>query len=216
MVYLVFHRKFPSHTFADHRIRWCFQPVGAGGAEAVTCCSSTAWHQWHKGDEFDMGEPRWWMPPKRTQKLKEAWGASDVDPFSVNGPSGVSTKPSLFYCRICRKDVSLLIHGHHEFLSHFQGSEHFLRDQRWRSERPSWEMLGYEGNAMSPVEVERQPRGYWGFLWSWETGSSLFLETSLSTRLLLWTPTILGFMAKVCSLIEVLRLGGSYELAYQL
>ena len=50
----------------------------------------------------------------------------------------------------------MLTHGHHENMRHFQGSKHFPCDQRLRLERAGWEMLDYEGNAMSAAEVERQ------------------------------------------------------------
>ena len=50
----------------------------------------------------------------------------------------------------------MLTHGHHEIFRHFHGSKHFPRDQRLRFETPSWEVMDYEGNAMSPAEVERQ------------------------------------------------------------
>ena len=57
--------------------------------------------------------------------MKKAWGASDVGQFSVTGTTKAATKPSHFYCPICLKDVSVLTHGHHEILRHFQGSKHF-------------------------------------------------------------------------------------------
>ena len=65
-------------------------------------------------------------------------------------------KPSHFFCRICRKEAFVLTHGHHEFLRHFQGSKDFPRDQCLRLETPGWEVLDYEGSALSPVEAERQ------------------------------------------------------------
>ena len=108
------------------------------------------------GDESDAGEPRRRLRSKKTYKMKGAWGTSDVGQFFVTGPTDVATKPSHFYCRICRKDVSVLTHGHHEILRHFQGSKHFPRDQRLRLETPGWEVLDYEGNVMSPAEVECQ------------------------------------------------------------
>ena len=107
-------------------------------------------------DESDMGEPRRWLRLKKTYKKKKAWGMSDVGRFFVTGPTEVATKPSHFYCRICRKDVSVLTHRHREILRHFQGSKHFPRDQRLRLETPGWEVLDSEGNTMSPAEVERQ------------------------------------------------------------
>ena len=50
----------------------------------------------------------------------------------------------------------MLTQVHHEFLRHFQGSKHFPRDQRLRLETSGWEMLDYEGHAMSLADVERQ------------------------------------------------------------
>ena len=86
--------------------------------------------------------------------MKKAWGASDVRQFFETGPTDAATNPSHFYCRICRKDVSVLTHSHHEILRHFQGSKHFPRDQRLWLGTPGWGVLDYEGNAMSPAEVE--------------------------------------------------------------
>ena len=108
------------------------------------------------GDEFDIGEPRRRLRSKKTYRMKKTWKTSDVRSFFVTGPTDVATKPSHFYGRICRKDVSALTHGHHEILRHFQGSKHFPRDQRLRLETPGWGVLDYEGSAMSPAEVERQ------------------------------------------------------------
>ena len=61
--------KFPTHTHffplpnlsrtvAVHRIRWCFETVGASKAEANPCCSSAERHQWHKWRR----ERRGWAP----------------------------------------------------------------------------------------------------------------------------------------------------------
>ena len=110
------------------------------------------------GDERNAGEPRRRLRSKKSYKMKRAWGTSDVGAILCDWPTGVATKPSHFYCRICRKDVSVLTHGHHEILRHFQGSKHFPRDQRLRLETPGWEVLDYEGNIMSPAEVERSER----------------------------------------------------------
>ena len=108
------------------------------------------------GDESDAGEPRRRLRSKKTYKMKKAWGTSDVGRFFVTGPTDIVTEPSHFYCRICRKEVSVLTHGHHEILRHFQGSKHFPGDQSLRLETPGWEVIDYEGNVMSPAEVERQ------------------------------------------------------------
>ena len=58
--------------------------------------------------------------PRRHTKWTERWALSDVGRFFVTGSTDVETKPSYFYCRICRKDVSMLTHGHHQILRHFQ------------------------------------------------------------------------------------------------
>ena len=133
----------------------------------------------------------------------------------MTGPTDVATKLSNFFSRICRKDMSVLTHGHHEILPHFQGSKHFPRDQRLRLETPGWEVLDYEGNAMSPAEVERQrerimraPLVVKGR--EYPFSEDVIVDETGAVGL------ILGVMAKVSSLIEVLRLGGSYELVYRL
>ena len=167
------------------------------------------------GDESDAGEPWRRLRSKKTYKMKRAWGTSDVGRFFVTGPTDVATKPSHFYCRICRNDVSVLTHGHHDILRHFQGSKHFPRDQSLRLETPGWEVLDYEGIVMRPAEVERQrekimraplvvrDREY-------PVSEDVIVDETGSVD-----PN-LGLMAKVSSLIEVLRLGGSYELVYRL
>ena len=162
------------------------------------------------GDESDAGEPRRRLRSKKTYKMKRTWGMSDVGRFFVTGPTDVAAKPSHFYCRICRKDVSVLTHVHHEILRHFQGSKHFPRDQRLRLETPDWEMLDYEGNVMSPAEVERQRERIMRALVVREYPFSQDVIVDETGAV---DPN-LGVMAKVSSLIEVLRLGGSYELVY--
>ena len=167
------------------------------------------------GDESDAGEPRRRLRSKKTYKMKKAWGTSDVGRFFVTGPIDVATKPSQFYYRICRKDVSVLTHGHHEILRHFQGSTHFPRDQRLRLETPSWEVIDYEGNVMSPAEVERQRERIMRAPLIVRDREYPFAEDVIVDETGAVDPN-LGVMAKVSSLIEVLRLGGSYELFYRL
>ena len=147
--------------------------------------------------------------------MKRTWGTSDVGRFFVTGPTDVATKPSHFYCRICRKDVSLLTRGHHEILRHFQGNKHFPRDQRLRLETPSWEVLDYEGNIMSPADVERQREKIMRAPLVVRDREYPFSEDVNVDETGAVDPN-LGVMAKVSSLIEVLRLGGSCELVYRL
>ena len=167
------------------------------------------------GDESDAGEPRRRLRSKKTYKKKRAWGTSDVGRFFVTGPTDVATKPSHFYCRVCRKDVSVLTQGHHEMLRHFQGSKHFPRDQRLRLETPGWEVLDYEGNVMSSAEVERQREKIMRAPLVVRDREYPFSEDVVVDETGVVDPN-LGVMARVSSLIEVLRLGGSYELVYRL
>ena len=69
------------------------------------------------GNESDLGESRRRLRSKRTYKMKKTGEASDVGRCFVTGPTYVATKPSHFYRRICRKDVSVLTHGHHDILA---------------------------------------------------------------------------------------------------
>ena len=103
-----------ARTLAVHRIRWCFEPIETRRIEAISCSSSVGQHQWHK---WRRKQHRWaptTVTLQETYKLKKAWGTSDVCRFFVTGPADVATKPSYFYCRICRQDVSVLTHGHHK------------------------------------------------------------------------------------------------------
>ena len=167
------------------------------------------------GDENDAGEPRRKLRSKKTYKMKRAWGTSDVGRFLVTGPTDVARKPSHFCCRICRKDVSVLTYGHHEILRHFQGSKHIPRDQRLRLETPGWEVLDYEGNVMIPAEVERQRERIMRAPLVVRDREYPFAEDVIVDETGAVDPN-LGVVAKVSSLIEVLRLGGSYELVYRL
>ena len=167
------------------------------------------------GDESDASEPRRRLRSRKTYKMKRAWGTSDVGRFFVTGPTDVATKPSHFYCRICRKDVSVLTHGHHEILRHFQGSKHFPRDQRLRLETPGWEVLDYEVNVIISAEVERQREKIMRAPLVVRDREYPFSEDAIVDETGAVDPN-LGVMAKVSSLIEVLRLSGSYELVYRL
>ena len=167
------------------------------------------------GDESDMGEPRRRLRSKKTYQMKKTWRRSDVGRFFVTGPTDVATEPSHFYCKIRHKDVSVLTHGYHETLWHFQGSKHFPREQRLRLETPGWEVLDYEGNAMSPAEVERQRERIMRAPMVVRDREYPFSEHVIVDETGVVDPN-LGVMAKFPSLIKVLRVGGSYELVYQL
>ena len=147
--------------------------------------------------------------------MKKTWGASGVGQFFVTGPTDVASKPSHFYCRFCRKDVAVLTHGHHEILQHFHGTKHFRRDQGLRLETPGWEVLEYEENAMSPAEVERQREKIMRAPLVVRDREYTISEDFIVAETGGVDPN-LEVMVKGSFLIEVLRLGGSYELVYQL
>ena len=109
----------------------------------------------------------------------------------------------------------MLTHGHHEVLRHFQGSKHFPPDQRLWLETPSWEVLDYEGKVMSPAEVERQRERIMMAPLVVRDREYPFAEDVTVDESGAVDPN-LGVMAKVSSLIELLRLGGSYQLVYRL
>ena len=48
---------------------------------------------------------------ERTYKMKKVRGTDEVGRFLVTGATDAAGKPSHFYCRICRKDVSVLKQG---------------------------------------------------------------------------------------------------------
>ena len=162
------------------------------------------------GEETDTGQPRRRVHSKRTFKMKKSYATSELARFFVTGPTDASTKLSEFYCRLCRKDVSVLTHGSPEVLRHFQGIRHFARDQRLRLETPGWRVLGFDGKPLTEDELERQrdkilrapsvvgDREY--------PFRDLIPDASGNTD-----PQLL-VLAKVSSLVDVLQLGGSYEL----
>ena len=90
-----------------------------------------------------------------TFKMKKLWGANEVGQFFVTGATDAAGKPSHFYCRVSQKDVSVLTHGPHEILRHYQGVKHFARDQRLRLETPGWRVLDFEVNPLTESELER-------------------------------------------------------------
>ena len=139
----------------------------------------------------------------------------DFSRVFVSGSTDAAGKPSHFYCHICRKDVSVLTHGPHEVLRHFPGVKHFAHDQRLRLETPGWWVLDFEGNPLSESERKRQrERILRGRLVirdrEYPFAEDVFVDDSGVPD------ATLPVLAQVSSLIEVLQLGGPYELVYQL
>ena len=108
------------------------------------------------GDETDTSKGRRKILSEKTCRVKKINAATELGTFFVTESSDAANTPSLFYCRMCRKNVSVLTHGHHEMLRHFQGSRHFARDQRLRLETPGWRVLNFHGDPLCEDELERQ------------------------------------------------------------
>ena len=96
------------------------------------------------------------MPDEKQQKEKKGYAVAELAQFFVTGPTDAANKLSEFYCRVCRKDVSVLTHGGYEVIRHFQGHRHFARDQRFRLETPGWWVFDFDGNPLPEDELERQ------------------------------------------------------------
>ena len=166
-------------------------------------------------DELEASHSRRRVQSKRTFKMKKVWGANEMGQFFVTGATDVAGKPISFYCRVCRKDVSVLTHGPHEILRHYQGVKHFARDQRLRLETPGWRVLDFEGNPLSESELERRKEHILRGPLVVRDREYPFAEDLIVDESGALDAT-LPVVAKVSSLIEVLRLGGPYELVSQL
>ena len=73
------------------------------------------------GDETDASQVRRKVLSKKMYRMKKVYAATELGRFFVTGPSDAANMPSHFYCRLCRKNVSVLTHGHHEVLRPFLG-----------------------------------------------------------------------------------------------
>ena len=146
--------------------------------------------------------------------MKKVWGADEVGRFFVTGTADAAGKRSHFYCRICFKDVSVLTHGPHEVLRHFQGVKHFTQDQWLRLETPGWRVLGFEGNPFTESELERRRETILRGLLVISDREYFFAEDLIVDDS--GAPDAkLPVFAKVSSLAQVFRLCGSSELVQQ-
>ena len=73
-------------------------------------------------DESEASPSRRLVRSKRTFKMKKVGLANELGQLFVTGATDAAGKPSHFYCRVCRKDVSVLTHSPHEIVRHYQGS----------------------------------------------------------------------------------------------
>ena len=167
------------------------------------------------GDETDASKGRRKVLSKKTFRMKTVYAATELGWFFVTGPSDAANMSSQFYCRVCRKKVSLLTHGYHEVLRHFQGSRHFARDQRLRLETPGWRVLGFHGNQSSEDQLERQKEKIRTGLLVVLDREHLFAEDLIAGKSGVVDPQ-LPVLTKVSCLVDALKMGGSYGLVEKL
>ena len=147
--------------------------------------------------------------------MKKSYATSELVRFFVTGPIDASTKLNEFYCRFCRKDVSELTHGSPEVLRRFQGIRHFARDQRLRLETPGWRVFGFDGKPLTEDELERQRDKILRAPLAVRDRKYPFREDLIPDASGNTDPQLL-VLAKVSSLVDVLQLGGRYELVERL
>ena len=135
--------------------------------------------------------------------------------FFVTGPLDAANMPSHFYCRLCRKNVSLLTHGHHEVLRHFRGRRHFARDQRLRLETPGWRVLDFQGNPLNEEELERQREKIQKGPFAVRDREHPSAEDLICDEAGVVDPQ-LPVLTKVSCLVDALKKGGSYGLIEKL
>ena len=167
------------------------------------------------GDEIDASKGRRKILSKKTFRMKKVYAATELGRFFETRPSDAANMPSQFYCRVCRKIVSVLTHGHHEVLRHFPGCRHFARDQRLRLETPGWRVLDFQGNPLSEDELERQREKV-------RKGPLVVCDREHPFAEDLITDEVgvvdlqLPLLAKVSCLVDALKMGSSYGLVEKL
>ena len=125
------------------------------------------------------------------------------------------TNLSRFYCRVFQKDISFLTHDHHEVLQRFQGARHFALDQHLRLETPGWRVHDFYGNHLSDDEMEQQKAKR-------KKGPILVPDCEhpfaedLSADMAVFVDPKLPVLVKVSCLMEVLKMGHSYQLVKKL
>ena len=147
--------------------------------------------------------------------MKKVYAATELGRFFVTGPSDAANMPSHFHCCWCQKNVSVLTHGHHEVLRHFQGNRHFARDQRLRLETPGWSVLDFHGNPLSEDELERQRAKIKKSRLVVRGRQHPFAEDLISDGAGVVDQQV-PVLTKVSCLVDELRMGGNYELVEKL
>ena len=167
------------------------------------------------GEDTDIEQPRRRVRSRRTFKMKQGYAVGELAQFFVTGPTDAANKLSEFFCRVCRKDVSVLTHGGYEINRHFQGNRHFARDQRFRLETPGWRVLDFNGNPLPEDELERKREKIMRAPLVVRDREYSFRGDLIPDASGNVDPQ-LPMLARVSRLVDALQLGGSYELVEKL
>ena len=165
------------------------------------------------GDETDGSGRRQKRSSRKRYTLKKSHVTSELASLFVTGASNAAENS--FFCRLCRKNISIAAKGAFEIRRHFQGHKHLKKDQRYRLETPGWRVLGLDGLPMDNAEVERMRDEIMSYPLVTLGDEYHFAEDLIEGEGGKVDPK-LPILAKVASLISVLQLGGPYELVQQL
>ena len=167
------------------------------------------------GDESGGNQQARPRKPKKKFVLRRSYATDELGSLFVTGASDCSKHPVSFRCRICRRDISLETKGRYEILRHFQGSKHFVRDQRLRLETPGMRVLDRRGRPLANEELDRQRESILRGPLVKLDKEYPFPEDLIEGDDGAVDPQ-LPITAKVASLVSVLRHGGPYELVESL
>ena len=166
-------------------------------------------------DETDGSGRRQKRVSRKRYTLKKSHATSKLASLFVTGASNAAENPGSFFCRLCRKDISIAAKGAFEIRRHFQGHKHLKKDQRYRLETPGWRVLGLDGLPMDSAEVERMRSEITCCPLVTLDDEYPFAEDLIEGEGGKVDPK-LPILSKVASLISALQLGGPYELVQQL
>ena len=167
------------------------------------------------GDEAHKSRGLCKLLSKKTSRMKKVYGASEPGIFFVNRPRDAANKPSHFFFRVCRKDVSVFHHLHHESVRDFQMARHFSRYQCLRFDLPGWRVSDFHGNPLNITKLEPWKSNFnKSFLVLWDREHP-FSEDPVVDGAAVAEPR-LPMLARVPCLVDVLKVGGSYELEEKL
>ena len=168
------------------------------------------------GDETDATKGRQKILSKKLFfRMKKVYAATELGRFFATGTPDAANMPSHFYCRVCREDVSVLTHQHHEMLRHFQGSRHFARDQRLRLETPGWRVSDIHRNPLIEDELECQREKNRKGPLKVRYREHPFAEDLITDEAGVVDPQ-LPVLTKVSCLVDAMKMGGSYGLVEKL